>query len=203
MVRKYEDLNALKVFNRLFFDYMKNHSNCWIAGGCLRDYFAGQYFRSDIDVFFPNEKEFKGAYDYFSKDYHKRDSRLVFEDKKHTVFEIDKTRYDLVKMFFSSPEDTISQFDFTACSVAIDRVNIYHHERFFIDLAKRRLVINKLPYPLSTLQRLQKYIKKGYTICNGGLLEIARAISGIDLNDKAENIFEFYPDGTPKFTRID
>ena len=42
-----------------------------------------------------------------------------------------------------------------------------------MDLAKRSLVINSLPYPLSTVQRMQKYIKKGYTICNGGLLEIA------------------------------
>ncbi len=63
--------------------------------------------------------------------------------------------------------------------------------------------INSFKTSGSTMQRLQKYFNKGYWICNGGILEIAQAINKLDLSDPEQNNIEYYPDGTPRFVRID
>ena len=70
-------------------------------------------------------------------------------------------------------------------------------------MAKKALIINKLPYPLATLKRLQKYINKGFSICDGGLLEIAKKINEMDFGDPLQNSFEFYGDGKTKIIKFD
>jgi hypothetical protein len=199
-----EQIQSVKGYFERYFKLDSEDCRFWIAGGCLRDYFSLGYHASDIDVFFPSREDF----DKFS-------SISKFEGAGKIIFENENTKrllftlngkdviVDLIKKFFSSPEETISEFDFTICCVAMDRLFFYCNSTFFIDLAKKRLVVNKLPYPLSTLQRLQKYIIKGFRICNGGLLEIAKAISEIDLSNPDSNHLAFYPDGSPKFRRID
>jgi hypothetical protein len=108
------------------------------------------------------------------------------------------------KHFFPTPEETISNFDFTVCCVAVTPSgDVVHHERFFEDLAGRRLAINALPFPLSTLERLQRYVSKGYLACNGTLMQLSEAIKQIDLNDPSASNLRYYPDGTPRFVRFD
>jgi len=190
--------NASYYFTNLILDELD--CNCWIAGGSLTKYFSQGTRRGDIDIWFPNQSEFLKAKESLEN----KDNCTQIYDNSHTIaFSYKKYRIELIKNFFESPIETISNFDFTVCSCAIDKKTLYYHETFFIDLAKRRLVINKIPYPLSTLQRIQKYVLKGYFICNGGLLQIAKAIQTIDFNNKEENGFEFYPDGKIKFLRID
>jgi hypothetical protein len=203
---------CIKYFDRIFFsqlvvpiegdnsDVKPIDATCWIAGGALRDYFSVGYPQSDIDVFFPNQDEFEKVKNCLLV---KTQCEISFENEKICVFNIDKRRFELVKVFFPNPQATIQEFDFTVCCCAVDKVDVYMHEDFYADLAKRRLVINKLPFPLSTLQRLQKYIRKGYSICNGGLLDISKGIAGIDLTNPAVNTFEFYSDGSPRFVRFD
>lgn len=189
---------CVKSFKENIFD--KIDFDCWVAGGCIRSFLTGENF-SDVDLFFKNEEEFSKALNYFTGKNHK----LILDNincKK--IYLIDETfTVDLVKRFYSSPEDCIKEFDFTVCCCAIDKERFYEHERFEKDLNDRKLVINTLPYPLSTLRRLQKYIKKGFSICNGGLLDIAKAISELDLSNPEQNMFEYYEDGTPKFVGID
>lgn len=172
----------------------------WIAGGAVRDYFSIGRCTSDVDVFFSSKDNFDIALKYFAD----HDIKPTFQNERVTNLIYKKHKIQLISShYFQSPEDTIKAFDFTVCSAAVDRAKVYHHETFFMDLAKKRLVIVSVPYPLSTLQRLQKYIRKGYSICNGGLLEIAKAIQALDLQSPSQNTFEFYPDGEPKFVRID
>lgn len=188
---------AINYFKYLILD--KLPSICWVAGGSCRDYFSLGYAKSDIDIYFPNSSELEKAKKWFLDN----KGEIKFENNRLIVFHYEKYKFELIKIYFSSPEETIEQFDFTVCCCAVDKVKIYYHDTFFIDLAKKRLVINKLLFPLSTLQRLQKYIIKGYLICNGGLLEIAKAIQLLNLNEPKQNHLEFYPDGTPKFVRFD
>lgn len=173
---------------------------CWVAGGAVRDYFSIGRTTSDIDVFFPDRLTFDIAVETMKRKAGEptfNDGRVVnFNFKGHTIQLISSH-------FFKDPTKTIEAFDFTVACAAVDHEKVYHHPTFFMDLASKKLVINKLPYPLSTLQRVQKYVKKGYTICNGGLLELSKAIQGVNLQDSSQNVFEFYPDGTPKFVRFD
>jgi len=116
--------------------------------------------------------------------------------------------YDLVKKYFTDASTCIAEFDFTVCSAAVDLKEVYTHETFFIDLAKRQLMINKLPYPLSTMWRMQKYIQKGYYMCSGEMLKLSKAIGALQTNTpegESANI-ELQPmseGGSPRFLTFD
>lgn len=172
----------------------------WVAGGALRDYFAKSANYSDIDVFFINED----AYNQARKKLKQLNAfKVMYSHKTLAAFKWRTKTIQLIGThFFQDPAETISNFDFTVCCAAVDLQKVYHHEHFFEDLACKRLAINSLPFPLATLERLQKYAKKGYTACNGTLLTLTKAISQVDLEDK-KNTLAFYADGTERFIRFD
>lgn len=196
--------NCLNYFGKRILGELKEVCQCWVAGGCVRDYFSIGYISSDIDLFFPNDDEYKKARAYFL-DGDTPKAKLIFENENATKIVRGKQRIDLCRKYFASPKDTIDAFDFTVACGAVTDKYVITHETFFIDLSRKALVINKLPYPISTISRMQKYIKKGYHICNGGILEIAKEISKLDMEDQKtiEAAIEFYPDGTPKYRSID
>lgn len=172
----------------------------WIAGGAIRDHFASQSIESDIDVFFKSHDDYKAVIDKLVND---RRVERKYIHKELACFKWRSVDVQLVGThFFPSPKETMESFDFTVCCCALDSSEIYMHEHFMEDLAARRLAINKLPFPLSTLERLQKYSKKGFTACNGTLLEVAKALKSVDFEDKA-NALSFYPNGDPRFVRFD
>lgn len=201
---------ALNYFNKLILEDLKKVCNCWIAGGSIRDYFSKEKIK-DIDLFFPNEEHFIKCLSYFgiyknnsllesfqggnNYETKNKDTEIVFQNNNAIKINYKKQTIDIIKHYFESPEETILNFDFTCCSAAIDGKNIYIHDTFFQDLASKRLIINSLPYPVSSLYRLQKYIKKGYTMCSGGLISLAMAISEkeIHMDEEFEAKHEFYP----------
>lgn len=173
----------------------------WIAGGAVRDFFSQQPTDSDIDVFFADVEGFAKA-----------QATMVATDGAVRIYEnpaMDAFRWrgktvQLIRQhFFPTPQDTIAAFDFTVCCCAVDLNDVVVHEHFFDDLAGRRLAINRLPFPMSTLERLQKYVAKGYRACNGTLLELAKGIQDTNLGEPSANTLSFYPDGTPRFARFD
>lgn len=172
----------------------------WIAGGAIRDHFANQSIESDIDVFFRNQDDYQSVID---KLVHDRRVERKYVHKELSCFVWRGMDVQLIGThFFPGPRETMESFDFTVCCCALDANEIHMHEHFLEDLAARRLAINKLPFPLSTLERLQKYAKKGFTACNGTLLEVAKAIKDVDFEDKT-NALSFYPSGEPRFIRFD
>lgn len=193
--------NCIQYFSNLILNDLikERHIICWVAGGAVRDYFSFGYVKCDVDLFFPNRYNICLALMFFRKN----GAKFIFKNSKVISFKYKNKKFDLVKVLFLNPLDTIKSFDFTVCCAAVNDKDIVHHQTFFIDLSKMTLVVNSLPFPLSTMQRLQRYIKKGYTICNGGLLEIARAINKVDFKNKEQNTFEFYPNGDLRFIRYD
>lgn len=191
--------NAVNFFNNLILNELTN-INCWVAGGCVRDYFSIGRISSDIDIYFPNEEEFNKCKNYLmNQDYieveevqddtsvkmvkkEKPLATLLFENENVIKVKYKGRKYDIIKKYFDNPTDTINAFDFTVCCGAIDRANVFTHETFFIDLAKRQLMINKLPFPLSTLSRMQRYVQKGYYMCNGEMLKLSKAIGELQTN---------------------
>lgn len=191
---------ALDFFQRNVFHRLSG-VRCWVAGGSVRDYFSGGMIQDDFDIFFPDRESFEKALDILKKT---KGIKSGFQSPAIANFQDGWHKLQLVSShFFSSPEDTIARFDFTVCCAAITTKDVFVNETFFEDLASRSLVINALPYPLSTMERMQKYIRKGYHICNGGLLEIAKAIKSMDWDMPSMRQFDFYGDGTPRFHRID
>lgn len=179
---------------------LENCTGGWVAGGAVRDFFAREETESDIDLFFQHSAALKLAVDNFEvvlnlRKLYDNDSVIAYKWRNKVVQLIKK-------YYFTDAKECIKSFDFTVCSCAVDLNGVYVHDMFFQDLAGRRLAINSLPFPLATLERLQKYIEKGYKACNGTLLEIARGIQTTNLAS-GENSLQFYPDGSPRFVRFD
>lgn len=159
---------------------------CWIAGGSIRDLCQDGTCNTDIDVFFYNRDDIERAH---AKLHSIEGSHLDLENERVYKWNVPGIgKVDIVRLPFRDPQVCIDSFDFTVCSAAIDHLGrFYCHKRFFQDLEAKALVVNQLPFPLSTMRRMQKYIQKGYTICQGGILEIAKAIQTIDL--EREKVF--------------
>lgn len=175
--------NCVDFFNKLIFDKLVEKQSwdgnliiikkvpikCWVAGGALKSYFLGKK-PTDIDIFFPNQEEFEKAKELFHGDY------PIFENDNVVKYKYKDYTIDLCKKHFPTPQETIDNFDFTVTCCAVDSIQIYHHPSFFIDLAKKQLMINKITYPVSTLWRLQKYILGGFRICKQEMLKIVKSI---------------------------
>lgn len=148
---------------------------CWLAGGALRDYFMGIKIQTDYDLFFPDDKNFNLAFEYFKK----QGAEIKWESENGVKVRYNKRTYDLVKKYFPSPQETIDAFDFTVSMFAVDGNKIYHGETTFVDLAKRQLMINKITYPASTMSRAFRYYKKGFSMCLGEMKKMVEAIQGM------------------------
>ena len=165
--------NAVKRFRSLILDELAaNGITCWIAGGSVRDYFMAVDSTPDFDIFFPSAIEYKLAVGYLADHM----AELMWESDNGAKYAYNGRTFDLIKKYFASPEDTINAFDFTVSMFAVDNERVYSGESSFIDLAKRQLMINKITYPASTINRAFKYCKKGFSICNGEHKKMIEAI---------------------------
>lgn len=182
--------------------------DCYIAGGCMRSYFAKEPI-NDIDLFF---KDRKNAVKCLIR-LRKVGYRLIFSNKnavKLVKYEKDKKSksfIDIVKRYYNSAEETILDFDFSVCKIAYDTKTkqFYHSKNSFVDICTKKLAIPDINYgnPIGSLKRFQKYIKNGYYACNGTILTIAKSINSIDMNSPEFNEIEFYPDGRVKILLFD
>ena len=152
---------TLIYFNNLILgELSKNGINCWIAGGALRDYFSNIPLKSDCDIFFPNISEYNKAKDYFNS----KGAKTIWESDNGMKVDYKGSTFDLIKIFAKTPLDTISRFDFTISMFAIDGKDIYYGNTSIKDLQDKKLVINGIVNPLSTLKRVLKHYRKGFTM---------------------------------------
>jgi len=181
--------NAIKRFSKLILTELKEEGiTCWLAGGAIRDYFAAVPVKTDYDIFFPNEEEYQKAKMFFKE----KSVEVKWESDNGMKVVYNNHTYDLVKKFFPNPQAAIEEFDFTVSMFAVDTEKVYYGETSFIDLAKKQLMINKLPMPASSLSRAFRYHKKGYSICSGETKKLFEAIQNfpkIDSNtEKSKSI---------------
>jgi hypothetical protein len=75
-----------------------------------------------------------------------------------------------------SPEDLIESYDFTVCMCAMTYDSIVYHPQYFMDVATRSLRVYNPDNPTSSLYRMQKYIKRGYSIDQENMHKLLEAI---------------------------
>lgn len=152
---------TLVYFNNLILgELKKNGINAWIAGGVLRDYFSDKPLKSDCDIFFPNLSEFDKAKSYLIS----KGAKVIWESENGMKVAYKGNTFDLVKIFMPNPMATIGRFDFTISMFATDGNDVYYGNNSLKDLQDRKLVINTIVNPLSTLKRVLKHYKKGFTM---------------------------------------
>jgi hypothetical protein len=171
-------------------DFAAAEINSWVAGGALRSFFAAGEKAADIDLFFPTNEDREKAVKWF-KD---KGATETFKSDTVTKFRYKKLNFDVVRMLFPTPTDCIDHFDFTVACCAVDSGTIYYHDTFFIDLAGKRIVVHALPFPVSSLRRLHKYVQRGYKTCNGGLLSLAKAVNKLEDDAVDFNVSAMYID---------
>lgn len=74
--------------------------------------------------------------------------------------------------FYANAAEVIDSFDFTLCQFAFDGETLTYADFALFDAARKRLVIHKITYPVSTMRRLLKYQQQGFYACTGCLTTI-------------------------------
>jgi hypothetical protein len=201
--------DELLSFTTIDSHFLKDYA---IAGGALRDYLIGETIK-DIDIFCTSRQacdNIISALDDCSNNGSTPEVRKLSENDQLANYQVGKDWWQIIKgkYFRMQSDDLIRSFDFTICGAMMTGAGeTAFLPTFFQDTLARHLRINTITYPLATLERMQKYCKRGYTACNGTLLEIAKSLQNleIDLNSTTDisNQLRFYPDGTPRFVGID
>lgn len=182
--------NCVERYNKVILTRLKEAGiTCWIAGGCLRDYFAGKPIKSDIDLFFPDDTNMNKCVNWFKS----KAATEIWSSDNGAKYAFESHKFDIVKHYFPSPQATIDMFDFTVSMFAVDTENVYHGETSFIDLSKRQLMINKITFPASTVSRAFRYYQKGYAMCKGEMKKLIMSCKDIPAEEpqpEAEEIQE-------------
>ena len=167
-------------FNNLILgELRRNGIESWIAGGVLRDYFTNKPLKSDCDIFFPNLGEFNKAKSYLIS----KGARVIWESENGMKVTYKGNTFDLVKIFASNPLATIGRFDFTISMLATDGKEVYYGNNTLKDLQDRKLVINGIVNPLSTLKRVLKHYKKGYTMSAEETKKLYESLNSMPYDD--------------------
>ena len=169
----YPMLNRLKMY--------LGEINGFIAGGCFRSIFDGVYPK-DIDLFFYSHADFEFAVKVYEE---RRKWKKIYENENATGFyKKGYCRVDLVRSIFGSPEEIISQFDFSVTKFAMDNEKVVYADTYWRDLHLKRLVCDdRIPMPIGTFERAQKYAKYGYFMCRETKIKLLRAIKESALAD--------------------
>lgn len=154
-----ENLEKIKFSTLHLFGY------CWIAGGAIVDFFQDRK-PSDVDIYFPSEKLKQKAVNKFKN----LKAKIIREYPLGTKALYRGMRYDLMYLK-PTPEECFEEFDYTVCCAAIDKdEKFYSHPDFFNHLEEKKLhylgssETAGANHPINKARRLQKYIKKGYSI---------------------------------------
>ena len=166
--------------------FMVNHHG-FIAGGCFKNLFNGESIK-DVDVFFRDNADFRHGVESLNdceefEQLYTSENVNAYRHKKSGV------TVELVQSIFGTPEEIISQFDFTVTKFAyykelvkkdddpislvlgdesesVSEYKAVYHPQFFEHLHLKRLIIDdRIPFPMSTFNRVLRYRKYGFVPC--------------------------------------
>ena len=200
METKYQAVDKKQLLYKLpDFNYNKPTDNpqnqerlqVWICGGAIRDSLVGEQY-SDIDVFGLNKEDLDLFVSLNLTNAH--GYKLVYFNENLRTYKKGKIKVQIVYREYTSMDDILDNFDFTVCQFSFDGEFVYCKPESLLDVYHKRIVINNINplFVLDTVRRVQKYIGKGYTICNGGIKEILDKARSITQQEYEANI-EFYP----------
>ena len=177
--------------------------NAFIAGGAISSLFTDRPI-NDFDIFFKTN-EIEEIVDYFKKTTnwkpefvsslthtYKNNKPIAFNDPCDygKTIVIGDMKIQLVSAFFGDPQTIFNSFDFHCCMGAfMFKHNEFKFDPYFItDNMSRTLRYNYegAANALTTLFRVEKYKKYGYTLPFEELMKIILAIKKIKLNTMKE-----------------
>lgn len=141
----------------------------WLCGGAVRRLVQDGENVSDWDYFFASPDQaaqFEGWMLQHS-------GQKVKTTSTNTTWQIGNRTVQAISVsYYASIEEVLDSFDFTICQFGWDGEVLTVGPYALFDLGRKRLALHKLTYGVSTLRRLMKYSKQGFTVCGGVLGEI-------------------------------
>lgn len=154
-----------------------------LAGGALRNCIDPDDTICDYDLFFTDLAKVDTVRDYFEGLYYD----LIFVCPKgelYTYINADGVKVQLItKKVYSSAEEIAMAFDICACCASWDGNVVHKHERFVFDNLNKLININKIEFPVASMKRIAKYIKKGFHLTPEASLKFVSLVNGITLTE--------------------
>ena len=163
-----------------------------IAGGALRTLIDKEDVVCDIDLFFKNEEDIQKTKDkledngyvcvfqcplgYLSTYYFFGEKvvgkRFDGKDEYEVLSKVQLITRDL----YTDLEHVVSSFDLMPCCVAMDNGRLVFADKWVKSVKKKMLYLNNLTYPVATLNRIDKYKRKGYYASEAFYQDIIRSV---------------------------
>jgi len=178
LLRKYLGEEAIKGLR---------HCNAFIAGGAITALFSGQKIR-DWDIYFRTKEDCEKAITWFGINgvlSNQTDTSMSYKLGKH------EKPYQLIILpgLFGDPSSIFKCYDFTVCMGAYQFFAdpARQHEEGFVfgddflkHIGQRRLVFHTgTMFPICSMLRVMKYIKRGFYITGMELLKIGLSIHSL------------------------
>lgn len=147
----------------------------WLVGGCVRRVLLDQSQDSDFDVAFASETQFEATKARLlgmgMKVYRESDFNVELRGKPEG-FKVDIRVQLLCVNSYEDLPAVLETFDFTICQFGYDGTDLVTGPHSLWDLGRKRLVMNKVTFGASTVRRLVKYSRQGFTFCQGTIVSI-------------------------------
>jgi hypothetical protein len=152
-------------------------SKMWVAGGALRRTILGQPIigHSDFDLFFMKKENAEECQkQLIALGYHveKENDTNVQLEKAASTQDASKIKIQLIKIkYYQNLDEVLNSFDFTLCQFGWDLGDdsFVCGDTSLYDIARKRIVVNKITYPVASLRRIIKYTNQGFYACAGCL----------------------------------
>jgi len=189
------DIKKLNVLNDLLYKLYKidkrdpNENSIFIAGGAVVSALSDTSIR-DIDVYCTSNEVILDL-----KDGLKEKGKMLYKTKNVTCYDISGDYpIEVINHKVESIEKLLQSFDFYICRMALSiKELVIHESEAYSDIKKKRIRMPENSISdlinLNTIGRIQKYIKKGYTIEPSHLYSILELIGdkvldiGLDEDD--------------------
>lgn len=182
---KMEEKNLLSLLMESERKIFKENS-VMVCGGALTSIFSNTKV-NDIDCYFRTKEDYEKTLDSLKKDH----CNITIKTKNATSLKNSITGQaiqliTLEQYYVSTPKEVYSQFDFTISQAAYDfqsgsfdlGINFLKH------LSQRALVFNvKAYHPINSFFRVDKFIKRGFTISKIENFKVIVALTQVKLNN--------------------
>lgn len=156
----------------------------WIAGGALRQCITNKPLSTDIDIFFRSEEQRLLVTTNISGNPRAKKLYTTSTAETWTVETTVDGKSVSMKIqfvfidYYKSMDALMETFDYTICQIVSgDLQSCIVGPYTLMDIAKNRLMIHRVTYPISSLRRLLKYTKQGFTVCDTTLGQLATTVA--------------------------
>jgi len=185
-------------------EYMIGHKG-FVVGGCFKNIFNQEKVK-DLDMFFQSKADWEDAVKYYDglcgEENKGGEYRFFYENVNVKAYKHVKTgiTIELCCKVFGTAEEILNSFDFTIVKFAYYKEEVADetdpfdektvethieykvlcHDMFFEHLHMKRLVIDdKIPFPMSTFERMFRYARYGYFPCKETKMKIITALRDV------------------------